>query len=121
MRQLKECPNCGIDFDLDTRSCPKCELPVTEFFQDRLIIVDVAHHGEDWEIAREKIEKAIDEALYLNVKGLKIIHGRGSKHGHTRIIALNTRSLLKSVAKQHGAKLVSDKHTDGAHILYFNT
>jgi len=80
-------------------NCPKCEIPIEDTSQTvcprcdsclrsagGLHSVDIAHNGEDWCLAKKKIDESIDYALYNNCKGVKIIHGYGSQEGHTHII-----------------------------------
>jgi hypothetical protein len=114
-----ECSKCGITVDESLSYCPKCDNPLYNGYVDELYIEDVAHKGEDWELAREKIDNALDIAFRQNYKGIKIIHGRASGVGHTRIIADKSIKYLKVLARQYDGKLVQDKQTDGAHILYF--
>lgn len=87
---------------------------------DSLLEVDVAHANESWEEARRKIDAVLDECLLKNFKGMKIIHGRGSRAGHTCIIAKHAVHYMKKLSMEHDGKLVQDKHTNGAHIIYFN-
>jgi len=87
---------------------------------DRLLEVDVAHANENWEEARRKIDAALDECLLKNFKGMKIIHGRGNRAGHTCIIARQAVPYMEKLSREHGGKLVKDKHNNGAHIIYFN-
>ena len=63
--------------------------------------------------------EGIEISLSGSHKGLKVIHGRGSKSGHTAIIRNYIIWLLKSEAKRLKARLVKDKDNPGAYILYF--
>lgn len=116
----KECSECGYIFDeLSETVCPKCD---TAYYgsqtQKRLYEADIAHHGEDWLEAQCKIDDAIDRALYEGFKGVKIIHGHGG-YGHTSIIKNKAVPYLARYAENHRCKLVRDKFTEGAHIIYF--
>lgn len=101
------------------RACPKCDTPLRSRLIDKVPCVDIAHNGEDWETARSKIEQSLSRCLEKNYKGLKVIHGRGSEPGHTKIIARKAVPCLKEWAVKLNAKMVRDKFTDGAHLLYF--
>lgn len=79
----------------------------------------MAHHGESWLDAEAKIEEAINLALKVHYKRLKIIHGKGTD-GHTKVICNKTIEVLKKYERKFGYKLVEEKHNKGAHILYFN-
>jgi hypothetical protein len=81
-------------------------------------VIDVAHSGEDREDAAKKVIKGIEISLSNNHKGLKVIHGRGSKSG-SGIIKDHIIKLLRREAKRLNAKLVMDKGNPGAHILLF--
>jgi len=116
-----ECPSCGMLCESHMQSCPKCDSTLRANYINRLIIADVAHSGEDWEAAREKILRAIDRALVENCKGVKVVHGRGNRKGHSSVIKHNAKLFLAEVANKHQAKLVRDNHTDGAHIIYFGS
>ena len=87
---------------------------------DSLYVIDIAHSGENWFSAKIKIIDGIDHVLKQNLKGLKVIHGRGRDSGHTSIIRDNTVRLLKDEAANNNYKYARDNRTDGASILYFN-
>jgi DNA-nicking Smr family endonuclease len=82
-------------------------------------VIDVAHGGEDREDAMRKVIKGIEVSLGGNHKGLKVIHGHGSRPGHTGIIRDQVVRLLQKEAKRLKARLVKDRDNPGAHILYF--
>jgi hypothetical protein len=117
----RECPECGYIFDDPAQTvCPKCDTGYRHNSSNQLHLADIAHHGEDWLDAQRKIDTAIDHALYHRLKGVKIVHGHGG-YGHTTIIKGKAVPYLKSIAARHGYKVVQDKFTDGAHILYFSS
>ena len=116
-----QCPNCGMEItDINIKNCPKCSQNMYGFFKDELLVIDIAHHGEDWFDAEQKILDGINLAIKEKYKGLKVVHGRGKDEGHTNIIKQNAIPFLVKLAKQYNCKLIQDSHTDGAHILYFN-
>ncbi|MBC8243531.1 MAG: hypothetical protein H8E20_03975 [Verrucomicrobia bacterium] len=100
-------------------NCPKCDFAVSSVLRDDLYITDIAHAGEDWHLARDKIDTALDQALLNRHKGFKIIHGHGNDSGHSAIIRINAVPYLKALAKRHGGRLVQDRFNPGAHIIYF--
>ena len=113
-----ECKNCGMEIE-PGQPCLKCDMPYSQQHLDELYTVDVAHSGEDWGRAREKIMAALDVTLYEHYKGLKIIHGKGSHRGSGEIRARAT-SLMRQLAKDHGGRFAYDKYTEGASLIYFN-
>ena len=113
-----ECRNCGMEID-QGRDCPKCDTPYSQQHLDELYVIDVAHSGENWGLAREKILTALDITLHEHYKGLKIIHGKGSHRG-SGIIKARATSLMKQLADDHGGRFVYDRHTEGASLIYFN-
>jgi hypothetical protein len=84
-----------------------------------LLEVDVAHAGETWDVAREKIVKAMNEALLNGHSGLKIIHGWGSSTGLSVLSGLAV-TLLRGFATRYGGRLSPDRQNPGAHILWLN-
>ena len=115
------CPSCQIQIkDSGKLFCPKCGHQFFSTLRDELHCIDIAHDGEDWFDAEQKLLAGIDFALKNRFKGLKVIHGSGAEHGHTDTIKKKTIPYLNRMAQIHGGKVVQDKHTDGAHILYFN-
>jgi ribosomal protein S27AE len=112
----RECPICGNPVALRGHvKCGKCEMPVVLFRP--LLVVDVAHAGEDWEEAQEKIMKAIDRALIERNKGVKIVHGKGRTTGRS-VIRTKAVEFLRNQARQIGGRLVQDDNNPGAHILW---
>ena len=115
------CPNpdCGIELHTSDTNCPKCDSEVRCVYVNGLYPIDIAHSGENWEDAQEKIDRALDRALLHLHKGLTVIHGHGQETGHSSVIRTRTVPYLKGLAKQHHYKLASDNNNSGAHILYF--
>ena len=116
--QIVQCQNCGIEGQVG-EACFKCGTKLYRSFTGPLYIIDVAHSGEDREDAIRKVIKGIEISLNNNHKGLKVIHGRGSKSG-SGIIKDHVVQLLRREAKRLNARLVTDKGNPGAHILYFD-
>ena len=114
-----ECHNCGVQGQVG-ESCIKCNTKLYRRFTRPLYVIDVAHSGEDREDAIQKVKKGIEASLSGSHKGLKVIHGRGLRSGHTGIIKNQVVRLLQREARRLGARLVKDKNNPGAHILYFN-
>ena len=115
--QTVKCPYCGIQGHVG-ETCFKCDTKLYRSFTRPLYVIDVAHSGEDREDAIRKVIEGIEISLSKNHKGLKIIHGRGSKSG-TGTIKNQIIPLLRKEAKRLKAKLVKDKDNPGAHILFF--
>ena len=117
--QIVECHNCGTHGPVGG-VCIKCETQLKRIFSRPLHIIDIAHNGEDREDAYRKVIEGIESSLSRNHKGLKVIHGHGSRSGHSAVIRNYIVPLLKKEAKRFKARLVKDKDNPGAHILYFN-
>jgi hypothetical protein len=115
---IVECHNCGMQGQV-SESCIKCNTKLYRSFTRPLYVIDVAHSGEDREDAIRKVIKGIEISLGNNHKGLKVIHGHGSKSG-SGIIKNYVLPLLRKEAKRLKARLVQEKNNPGAHILYFN-
>jgi DNA-nicking Smr family endonuclease len=79
--------------------------------------VDVAHAGESWEEAQQKIVKAVDRALAGRHKGVKIVHGYGQSSG-SAVIRGKAVELLSNLATRTGGRLRPDGNNPGAHILW---
>lgn len=101
-------------------SCIKCNTRLLRSFTRPLYVIDVAHSGEDREDAKRKVLEGIEISLSGSHRGLKVIHGRGSKSGHSAIIKNHVIRLLQEEARRLKARLVKDKNNPGAHILYFD-
>ena len=115
--QLTKCPTCGIEGQVG-ETCFKCDTKLHRSFTRPLYVIDVAHSGEDREDATRKVIKGIEFSLNNNHKGLKVIHGRGSRSG-SGTIKDHIVKLLRREAKRLNAKIVMDKGNPGAHILLF--
>jgi hypothetical protein len=115
-----ECPHCEFPLDPGRAStCPKCGESVLGTVSRGLLEIDVAHAGETWDVAREKIVKAMNEALLNGHSGLKIIHGWGSSTGLSVLSGLAV-TLLRGFATRYGGRLSPDRQNPGAHILWLN-
>lgn len=84
-----------------------------------MLEADVAHSGESWEEAKQKIIKAVDRGLFGRHKGVKIIHGHGRSVGHS-VIYRKAVDLLLELARQTGGRIAQDNGNPGAHILWLN-
>ena len=114
------CPSCGIPFEQGAHdNCPKCDYPVRGLRLRGILEVDVVHSGENWEVARQKIEKAVDEAIYHGHAGVKIVHGYGSTSGHS-VIASQAISLMKALAERTDGRFTTDRNNPGAHLIWLN-
>ena len=114
------CPSCGIPFEQGAHdTCPKCDYPVRGLRLRGILEVDVVHSGEDWEVARQKIEKAVDEAIHRGHAGVKIVHGYGSTSGHS-VIASRAISLMKGLAERTDGRFTTDRNNPGAHLIWLN-
>lgn len=115
------CPICEINIkNSNLLICPKCGHELYSTLRDELHCIDIAHSGEDWFDAKQKIDEGVNYTLQHRFKGLKVIHGSGSYEGHTDTIKKKTIPYLRRAAQKYSGKVVRDKDTDGAHILYFN-
>ncbi len=115
-----ECAACGFISDSpNVLTCPKCDECFFAETRNTLYEVDAVHAGEDAYVALDKIRDAISQAHLQRCKGLKVIHGHGTSHGHTSFLKSRIIAFLKKYAREHGHRLASDRYTDGAHILYF--
>lgn len=120
MSPVVYCPTC--EFPLNPgrdAQCPKCGSDVRGKPLQGLLEVDVAHSGESWDDARQKIIRAVDVGILHGHSGVKIIHGWGSTTGRATIRQQAVR-LLQSLAHRTGGNLVPDKQNPGAHILWLN-
>lgn len=117
---MTECPHCEFPLPAGVLSaCPKCGVEARGTVCQGLLEVDVAHSGETWDMAREKIVKAVDEALQHGHSGVKIIHGWGSSTGQSVLSGL-AKGLLRSFAVRYGGRMAPDRGNPGAHILWLN-
>ena len=114
------CPNCEMPVQPHRDGeCPKCGEPIRDKTLQGLLEVDVAHAGETWDEAREKIIKAVDHGIQYGHSGVKIIHGYGASSGSS-VIRDHTVTLMKSLAVKTGGKLAVDRSNPGAHILWLD-
>lgn len=112
----------GCQFPLDSfglEHCPKCDSTATREVRRGIFEVDIAHRGETWEDAREKIQRALDRALFDGYAALKIVHGYGSLSGES-IIAPRARAYLRHLAEEIGGRFVGDRHNTGASLIWLN-
>lgn len=116
-----DCPQCGFPlWELKTKSCPKCGKLVSSIQVNRTHQVDIAHHGEDWEAARKKLDAALDLCRRNRYRALRVIHGRGTAAGHTGILKVRTVEYLLKRIKRFRGTLESDSKNPGVHTVYFN-
>ena len=119
---MKECIGCGFPLAaMNLSECPKCDYhPTTTTQYIGILEVDIAHSGETWEVAKQKIEDSMNKALYYNHRGLKIIHGYGTRTNGKSIIAPRAKAYLQHLAERYGGRYVSDKHNNGVSIVWLN-
>jgi hypothetical protein len=118
MNSNPECPDCGLQVkSLGRLDCPKCGMPIRSRSNGRVHHVDVVHVGEDRYTALRKLERAIDEALRGNYRGLKVIHGHGSTTG-VALLKPHIVAAMKRAATGHGGKVVPDRDNPGASLLW---
>lgn len=84
-----------------------------------MLTVDIAHNGETWEVAREKLQRALEDAVHYDHSCLKVIHGYGSQ-GREAVIGPMAQRYLKHWAESHGGRFVGDRHTQGASLVWLN-
>ena len=101
------------------KTCFKCGTKLQQRFSRPLLVIDVAHSGEDRDDASRKLAKGIEAALNGSHRGLKVIHGSGKKTGRAGIIKNHVIGLLRREARRLGTRLAADRNNPGAHILYF--
>jgi hypothetical protein len=119
MKSNPECPHCGLEFEsLGRLDCPKCGMALRSRSNGRVHQVDVAHAGEDRDTALRKLERAIDEAIRGNFRGLKVIHGHGSTKG-IALLKPQIVAAMKRAATRYGGKVVADRDNPGASLLWF--
>jgi len=114
------CQQCGFPYDpSEQKICPKCQIAGDQFGYLTVLEVDVVHSGESWPIAKEKIERGLDHAIYHHHKGLKIIHGYGSLSGSS-VIAPQAIAYMRHLADSHDARFAKDAKNPGASIIWLN-
>lgn len=79
--------------------------------------VDVVHTGEERDTALWKLERAIDEALRVNYRGLEVIHGHGSTKG-VALLKPQIVAAMKRAASQYRGKVVPDRDNPGASLIW---
>ena len=115
---MTSCRTCGNPLNFANGSkCIKCGEPLRPYRS--LLEVDVAHAGESWEQAEEKINKAVNRGILDGNKGVKIIHGSGRTTGRS-VIRGKAIDLLGELARSTGGRLAEDNGNPGAHILWLN-
>lgn len=114
------CPTCEFPIRVGRMAvCPKCGEALRGKALQGLLEVDVAHSGETWEVAREKILRAVDRGVMNGHRGVKIIHGYGAANGRA-VIRNHAVPLLRSLAVKVGGRLSEDRQNPGAHILWLD-
>lgn len=117
---MQFCSQCGFPFDPSKIPiCPKCQSSGDREGLRQVLEVDVAHDGESWEVAREKILRALDQAISGQHKGLRIIHGYGSMGGEA-VISPRAISLMRHLAEQNDARFSKDSKNPGVSIIWLN-
>ena len=119
------CPNpfCAIELELAAQQCPKCDEPLAVGLRDAMVEVDVAHSGESWTEALDKLESALHFARRERYKGLRVIHGSGrgctdSWEGPGRI-RREVLNYLQQALSDSDASLSPQPHNPGAHLITF--
>ena len=115
------CPNpeCGMPLEPTEESCPKCDTEIHKEFLNSYLEIDVAHKGQTKEDARQQIIEGLSDALLLQYKGLKVIHGFGGENRNRGVIAREAKYVLQGIADSKGYTLKQDGNNPGAHILVF--
>ncbi|MGB0327331.1 MAG: Smr/MutS family protein [Akkermansiaceae bacterium] len=117
---MRECPECGFPLEeFGMRQCPKCDGFAPGEVRKGILEVDVAHAGETWEQAREKILDALDQALAGGFRGLKIVHGYGSTSGQS-VIGPRATAYLRHLAGEVDGRYAADRRNRGASVLWLN-
>jgi len=118
---MRECPECGFPLERNEVSrCPKCDGVASRHTTQGIYEVDVAHAGETWEQAREKIIAALDDAMHYGHSGLKIVHGYGSTTAGDSIIGPRATAFLRHLAEDVGGRYAGDRRNRGASIIWLN-
>jgi len=124
---MNDCPHCGFPFHkLDMDECPKCDdgkgahAHPSKSPQQGILEIDIAHSGESWEMAKQKIERSLDDALYYKHSALKVIHGYGSSTGGESVIGPRAKAYLRHLAELHGGRFAPDRQTSGASLIWLN-
>ncbi|MEO0415502.1 MAG: hypothetical protein AAF226_11180 [Verrucomicrobiota bacterium] len=122
---MEECLGCGFPLAaMGVADCPKCDHSVVTMRADGLrngiLEVDIAHGGETWEQAKEKMERAFDRALFNRHSALKVVHGYGSTTGGHSVIAPRAIAYLRYMATYHGGRYARDRANPGASLVWLN-
>ena len=114
------CRQCGFPYDPSEHTlCPKCQVGADQDGHLQLLEMDVVHSGETWPMAKEKIERGLDQAIFHHHKGLKIIHGYGSLSGSS-VIAPQAIAYMRHLAEAHDARFSKDNRNPGVSIIWLN-
>jgi DNA-nicking Smr family endonuclease len=115
---MPACPDCEFPVDPGRMTeCPKCGRNLRGQPWQGVLEVDVAHSGETWDVAREKILRAVDRGVVNGHRGVRIIHGIGGGRGGG-VIRKNAVPLLQNLSARVGGRLTPDAGNRGAHILW---
>lgn len=113
------CPACGMrQTDARETCCLKCDTPLRVQRNEPLLVIDIAHQGENVDLARCKLFAAIDASRASRRVGLKVIHGQGARTPDGGIKAEALRVLNNLVRDGH-VRIVSDERNPGATIVYW--
>ncbi len=119
--EMRECAGCGFPLEaMGVDVCPKCDyVDLRRETREGVLTVDIAHNGETWEMALEKLKRSLDDAIYYDHSCLKVIHGYGSG-GRESVIGPLAQRYLKHWAEENGGRFVGDRHTHGASLVWLN-
>jgi hypothetical protein len=104
---------------LEHPACPKCDFPLLSHAEENLFKIDVCHDGEDWPAARKKILDGLDRALLGGFGGLVVVHGFGSKDGHTAIIKAHASTFLMALSLEKKYRIVRSEENPGETVVLF--
>lgn len=117
---MANCHQCDFPVNSEHESyCRKCGESIRPQRGQGLLEIDIAHAGETWDIAKRKIDRAIDDALTYGYSGMKVIHGYGSTSGRS-IIGPRAMSYLRHLADEEGGRFAKDLRNPGASLIWFN-
>ncbi|MEO0415246.1 MAG: hypothetical protein AAF226_09875, partial [Verrucomicrobiota bacterium] len=122
--EMEECDGCGFPIAaMGLQECPKCDYSSgasADQSELGVLEIDIAHSGESWEMAKEKMERALDKAMFHRHAGLKVIHGYGSTTGGHSVIGPRAIAYLRRLAEVHGGRYARDRYTPGASLIWLN-
>jgi hypothetical protein len=119
---LRDCPSCGMQVDVvENTCCPKCDCRLVQQLKDQIFEVDICHGGEDWATARHKILNALDRALLGGYAGLRIIHGFGSRRGHTSFIRNHSIAFAARIVDEKDYELQRSRKNEGETVILFTS